>query len=87
MTEAKMKSDSKATTKKKPSNAPKQIADRTAKKAIFVDGDKFTVTATIKGGKTGKAYMIFKVADIKAAESALMARGLRSLSQEDISLI
>ena len=39
------------------------------------------------GGKTGKAYMIFKVADIKAAESALMARGLRSLSQEDISLI
>ena len=28
--------------------------DRTAKKAIFVDGDKFTVTATIKGGKTGK---------------------------------
>lgn len=28
--------------------------DRTAKKAIFVDGDKFTVTATIKGAKTGK---------------------------------
>ena len=28
--------------------------DRTAKKAIFVDGDKFTVTATIKSGKTGK---------------------------------
>lgn len=28
--------------------------DRTAKKAIFVDGDKFTVTATVKSGKTGK---------------------------------
>lgn len=28
--------------------------DRTAKKAIFVDGDKFSVTASIKGGKTGK---------------------------------
>ncbi|MCR4678177.1 MAG: hypothetical protein K5679_05430 [Lachnospiraceae bacterium] len=28
--------------------------DRTAKKAIFVDGDKFTLTATIKGAKTGK---------------------------------
>ncbi len=28
--------------------------DRTAKKAIFVDGDKFTLNATIKGAKTGK---------------------------------
>ncbi|MBO4679301.1 MAG: hypothetical protein J5626_06495 [Lachnospiraceae bacterium] len=28
--------------------------DRTTKKAIFVDGDKFTVVATVKGAKTGK---------------------------------
>ena len=33
MTEAKTKPDSKTTTKKKPSNAPKQIADKTARKA------------------------------------------------------
>ena len=44
MTEAKMKSDSKATTKKKPSNAPKQIADRTAKKAK--EGVKKAATKT-----------------------------------------
>ncbi|MBR5337043.1 MAG: hypothetical protein IK152_03580 [Lachnospiraceae bacterium] len=28
--------------------------DRTAKKAIFVDGDKFAIVATVRGAKTGK---------------------------------
>ncbi len=35
----------------------------------------------------GKAYMIFRVANTKEAENALSARGLKSLSQEEISLI
>lgn len=35
----------------------------------------------------GKAYMIFRVADTKQAESALSAMGLKSLSQEELSQI
>ncbi|MCR4908927.1 MAG: acetolactate synthase [Lachnospiraceae bacterium] len=40
------------------------------------------------GGKaTGQAYMIFRVSDTKAAEAALAAKGLRCLTQEEISEI
>ena len=44
MTEPKTKSDSKTTAKKKPSNAPEQIADRTTKKAK--EGVKKAATKT-----------------------------------------
>ena len=40
------------------------------------------------GGKTTKhAYMIFRVADTKTAEAALVAKGLTPLTQEDIAEI
>ena len=37
------------------------------------------------GGKTGKAYMICKVADVEAASSMLAARGAEVVDQEDLS--
>ncbi|MBQ9009269.1 MAG: hypothetical protein IJ088_08080 [Clostridia bacterium] len=40
------------------------------------------------GGKDVKhAYMIFRVADTKAAESRLTGRGLTIMTQEDIASI
>ncbi|MBQ9613382.1 MAG: acetolactate synthase [Lachnospiraceae bacterium] len=40
------------------------------------------------GGKDSEhAYMIFRVSDTKAAEAKLAAKGVRSLSQEEISAI
>lgn len=39
------------------------------------------------GNATGKAYMIFRVADTTAAEAALVSRGLKPLTQEQISEI
>ncbi|MBR2764520.1 MAG: acetolactate synthase [Blautia sp.] len=40
------------------------------------------------GGKDAKhAYMIFRVADTKAAEAALAGKGLKAVSQEEIALI
>ena len=36
------------------------------------------------GGKRGQAYMIFRVTDTKRAETALVARGLKSLSLDEI---
>ncbi len=40
------------------------------------------------GGKaSSKAYMIFRVADTSAAESALVGKGLKPLNQEQISQI
>lgn len=35
----------------------------------------------------GKAYMIFRVADTRNAENALSSRGLKALSQDEISQI
>lgn len=40
------------------------------------------------GGKKSKsAYMIFRVADTEAAEAALVSRGLKSLTQEQVEEI
>ena len=39
------------------------------------------------GGKRGQAYMIFRVTDTAASEKALLARGLKSLTLEEISTI
>ena len=40
------------------------------------------------GGKDTKhAYMIFRVADTKAAEAALSGKGLKPLTQEEVSVI
>ena len=39
------------------------------------------------GSNKGTAYMIFRVPDTKNAENALMAKGLKSLSQDQIALI
>ena len=39
------------------------------------------------GNKSGSAYMIFRVADTISAEAALIGRGFKPLSQEDISEI
>lgn len=36
------------------------------------------------GGAPGRAYMIFRVTDTEAAEKALTARGLKSLTLEEI---
>ena len=36
------------------------------------------------GGAPGRAYMIFRVTDTKRAEAALVARGLKSLTLEEI---
>ena len=36
------------------------------------------------GGEPGRAYMIFRVTDTERAEAALTARGLRSLTLEEI---
>ena len=36
------------------------------------------------GSEKGRAYMIFRVTDTEAAEKALVARGLKSLSLEEI---
>jgi hypothetical protein len=36
------------------------------------------------GGEPGRAYMIFRVTDTKRAEAALVARGLKSLSLDEI---
>ena len=36
------------------------------------------------GGKRGQAYMIFRVTDTKRAEAALVERGLKSLSLDEI---
>lgn len=36
------------------------------------------------GGAPGQAYMIFRVTDTKRAEKALVARGLKSLSLDEI---
>ncbi len=36
------------------------------------------------GGEPGRAYMIFRVTDTEAAEKALTARGLKSLTLEEI---
>ena len=36
------------------------------------------------GGEKGQAYMIFRVTDTEAAEKALVARGLKSLTLEEI---
>ena len=36
------------------------------------------------GGEPGRAYMIFRVTDTEAAEKALVARGLKSLSLDEI---
>ena len=36
------------------------------------------------GGEPGRAYMIFRVTDTKGAEKALVARGLKSLTLEEI---
>ena len=41
--------------------------------------------ASLSGKHTGQAYMIFRVADTKAAEAALVGRGFVPLSQEDIA--
>ena len=38
------------------------------------------------GGEPGRAYMIFRVSDTAASEAALTARGLRSLSLDEINL-
>lgn len=38
-------------------------------------------------GAAGNAYMIFRVADTKAAEAKLTGKGLKILSQEDIANI
>ena len=38
------------------------------------------------GAEKGRAYMIFRVTGTEAAEAALIARGLRSLSLEEINL-
>ena len=43
--------------------------------------------AFIGGKDTKHAYMIFRVADTKAAEARLTGRGLRIMSQEDIAQI
>ena len=40
--------------------------------------------AFLGGKKVDQAYMIFRVADEKAAEAALAARGIQVLTQEDI---
>ena len=37
------------------------------------------------GKKPGEAYMIFRVADTKAAEAKLSKKGLNLLNQEDIA--
>ena len=39
------------------------------------------------GAGTAKAYMIFRVADTRAAEAALAAKGLKTLTQEEIAQI
>ena len=39
------------------------------------------------GSGTTDAYMIFRVADTKTAEAALQAKGLKSLNQDQISVI
>lgn len=39
------------------------------------------------GAGTAKAYMIFRVADTKAAEAALAGKGLKALSQDEIANI
>ena len=39
------------------------------------------------GAGTANAYMIFRVADTKAAETALAAKGLKALTQEEIAQI
>ena len=39
------------------------------------------------GGSSGHAYMIFRVADPDATESALGAKGWKPLTQEQISAI
>ena len=41
--------------------------------------------AFLGGKKTDHAYMIFRVADTKAAEAALSGKGFKQLSQEDIA--
>lgn len=40
--------------------------------------------ASLGGHRSDKAYMIFRVTDIRAAESALKGRGLRPLDQEEL---
>ena len=37
------------------------------------------------GAEKGRAYMIFRVTDTEAAEAALVARGLKSLTLEEIA--
>ncbi len=37
------------------------------------------------GGKTGKAYMVFKVTDETLAEGALLAKGIRLADHEELS--
>ena len=39
------------------------------------------------GGEKGRAYMIFRVTDTKAAEKALVERGLRSLTLAQIEAV
>lgn len=41
--------------------------------------------ASLGGSGSDNAYMIFRVADVKAAEAALGARGLKALSLEQIA--
>ena len=43
--------------------------------------------AFIGGKETNHAYMIFRVADTKAAEAKLAGRGLKIMTQEDIAEI
>lgn len=41
--------------------------------------------ASLSGKHTGQAYMIFRVADTKAAEAAMVSRGFVPLTQEEVS--
>lgn len=41
--------------------------------------------ASLGGAKSDKAYMIFRVSDTKAAETALNGKGVRLLDQEDVA--
>lgn len=43
--------------------------------------------ASLGSKKAGSAYMIFRVADTKTAEAALVSRGFVPLSQEDLESI
>lgn len=56
---------------------------------IFADAEvNIEYMYAFPGGKLiNKALMIFRVADTKAAEARLTSKGLKSLTQEDISQI